>query len=145
MALLTKVSEAARNAMCNALVDLVDGGAAAGYIQVRSGAAPANPAAANSGSLLGTLAMSDPAFGNSGAVNPGEAVAAAITPDSSADTSADAGHFRVFDSNNVCIFQGNAGEAADAPVNMLFNEKTIVAGGTISISAFTVTVPESGA
>lgn len=142
MALLTKISTAARNAACDAIVDLVDGGASAGYIQVRTGAAPTNPGDANSGTLLATCPMSDPAFG---AASGGVATADPITPDSSADNSGDAGHFRVFDSNNVCILQGNAGEAADSPVNMEFNEKSIVAGGQVSITSFTVTVPQAGA
>ena len=142
MALLTKISDAARTASCNAIVDLIDGGASAGYIQVRSGAAPTNPGDANSGTLLATLPMSDPAFGNAAT---GVATANAITDDSSADASGDAGHFRVFDSDNNCILQGNAGEAADAPVNMEFNEKSIVAGGVVSVTSFTVTVPQAGA
>lgn len=140
MALETKIGTTARTAACDAIVDLVDGGAAPGYIQVRTGAAPTNPGDANSGTLLGTLTMSDPAFG---AASSGVATASAITSDTSADASGDAGHFRVFDSNNVCILQGTAGEAADTP-NMTFDNKTIVAGGTIACSAFTVTVPQAG-
>lgn len=140
MALDTKISTAARNAACNAVVDLIDAGAAAGYIQIRTGAPPANCAAANSGTLLGTLNMSDPAFGN--AAN-GVATASAISNDTSADASGDAGHFRVFDSDNNCILQGTAGEAGDTP-NMVFDEKSIVAGGVIAITAMTVTQPEQG-
>jgi len=140
MALETKIGTTARNAACDAIVDLIDGGSAAGYIQVRTGAAPTNPGDANSGTLLATLTFSDPAFG---AASGGVATASAITSDSSADASGDAGHFRAFDSNNVCILQGTAGEAADTP-NMVFNEKSIVAGGVVACSAFTVTQPAAG-
>ena len=133
-----KIATSARNAACDAIVDLVDAGAGAGYCEIRTGAPPTTPATANSGTLLGTCTMSDPAFG---AASTGVATAAAITSDTSADASGDAGHFRVFDSNNNCIFQGTAGNAGDTP-NMTFDNKAIVATGQIAISSMTVTVPE---
>lgn len=137
MALNFKISVAARNAACDAIVDLVDGGAGAGTLQVRTGAPPTNPADADSGTLLGTLTGSDPFFG---AAATGVATANAITSDTNADASGDAGHFRVKDSNGNVIFQGTAGEAADT-CDMTFDEKSIVATGTIACSSFTVTVP----
>lgn len=133
-----KISVAARNAACNAIVDLVDGGSGAGYVQIRSGAPPTAPADANGGTLLATCPMSDPAFGNA---STGVATANAITSDTTADASDDAGHFRIFDSDNNCIMQGTAGEAADTP-DMVFDDKSIVAGGTVAITSMTVTVPE---
>lgn len=139
MALNFKISTAARTAACDAIVDLVDGGAAAGTLAIRTGAPPTNPADADSGTLLGTLTFSDPAFG---AASSGVATASAITSDTNADASGDAGHFRVKDSNGVVIFQGTAGEAADT-CDMTFDEKSIVATGTIACSSFTVTVPAS--
>ncbi|NJO82882.1 MAG: hypothetical protein HC828_08715 [Blastochloris sp.] len=57
-----EISVAAQQAACDAIVDLIDGGSGAGYIEVRTGAPPATPATANSGTLLATLPMSDPAF-----------------------------------------------------------------------------------
>jgi hypothetical protein len=133
-----KISTAARNAACNAIVALVDGGAGPGTIQIRTGGAPANPAAADSGTLLGTLTMSDPAFGSSSS---GTATAAAITSDTSADASGDTGHFRVKDSSGNVIFQGTAGNSGDTP-DLVFDNKSVVAGGTVSISSLTVSVPE---
>lgn len=133
-----KISTAARNAACDAIVDLVDGGAGAGTIGIRTGAPPATPATADSGTLLGTLTCSDPAFG---AASSGTATASSITSDTNADASGDAGHFRVYDSNSNVIFQGTAGNSGDSP-DMTFDNKSIVAGGTIAISSFTVTVPE---
>ena len=141
MALLTRISVAARNAACNGIVDLLDAGAAAAYIEIRTGAQPATPATADSGTLLATCPMSDPAFGNSAS---GVATASAITSDTNADASGDAGHFRAKDSDGNVVFQGNCGEAADS-ANMTFDEKTIVAGGTVAITALTMTVPQDGA
>ena len=78
MAKSFKISTAARDAACNAIVDLVDAGAGAGTIKVYTGAAPTNPGDAASGTLLGTLTCSDPAFGAS---STGTATASAITSD----------------------------------------------------------------
>lgn len=139
MASAFKISTAARNAACDAIVDLVDGGAGAGTLQIRTGSPPTNPADADTGTLLGTLTFSDPAFGNASS---GTATASAITSDTNADASGDAGHFRVKDSNGNVIFQGTAGEAADS-ADMTFDEKSIVATGVIACSSFTVTVPAS--
>jgi hypothetical protein len=147
MALLFKISTAARNAACNAIVDLIDAGTGAGRCEVRVGSPPTNVADESSGLLLGTLTFSETAFGNAGAVNPGEAVAAAITSDTNADNSGDAGYFRVYAgeaADTAALFQGTAGEAADT-TNMTFDNKAVVAGGTIAISAFTVTVPITAA
>ncbi len=138
MASNLKISTAARNGACDAIVDLVDGGAGAGTIEIRTGAPPATPATADSGTLLATLTCSDPAFGAAAA---GVATASAITSDTNADATGDAGHYRIKDSDSNVIWQGTAGEAADTP-DMTFDNKSIVAGGTVAISAFTLTVNE---
>jgi hypothetical protein len=130
-----KISNAARSAMCDALVDLIDGGAEAGTIGIRTGAAPTNTTDANSGTLLATLTFSDPAFG---AASNGVATASAITSDTNVDASGTAEHFRIYDSNSVCIMQGTVGTSG-ADIN--FNTVTFVAGGTAAISSMTVTQP----
>jgi hypothetical protein len=58
-----QISDPARNAAVNAITALLDAGAAAGYIQIRTGAKPATVAAADAGTLLATLTLSKPAFG----------------------------------------------------------------------------------
>ena len=141
MAKSFKISTAARDAACNAIVDLVDAGAGAGTIKVYTGAAPTNPGDAASGTLLGTLTCSDPAFGAS---STGTATASAITSDTSADNSGTAGYFRILQSDGTTVvMQGTAGVAGDTP-NLVFDNATIVAGGTIAITALTVTVPQEG-
>ena len=137
MALNFKISTAARNGACDAIVDLIDAGAGAGTLKFFVGAPPTNVADADPATLLGTLTFSDPAFG---AAATGVATASAITSDTLADNSGDAGCFRVKDSDANTIMQGTAGEAADT-TDATFNEKTIVAGGTIACTSFTVTVP----
>lgn len=128
-------------AMCNAIVDLIDGGAGAGTIQIRTGSAPANCETANSGTLLATLTFSDPAFGNAADINPGaRATASSITADSAIDADGTAAHFRIFDSNSVCIMQGSVGTSGS---DINFNAVAFVTGAECQITSLTVTVPES--
>ena len=141
MAKSFKISTAARDAACNAIVDLVDGGVGAGLVKIYTGAAPTNPGDAASGTLLGTLTMSDPAFGASSS---GTATASTINDDTSADASGTAGYFRILQSDGTTVvMQGTAGLTGDTP-NLVFDNATIVAGGTIGIDTLTVTVPQEG-
>ena len=107
-----EISTAARNAACDAIVDLVDGGAGAGTIQIRTGAAPTAPSDADTGTLLATLTFSDPAFG---AASSGVATASAITSDTNVDDTGTAAHYRVKDSNGTVIWQGNVSTSGAAP------------------------------
>jgi hypothetical protein len=132
-----RLSTKARNAACDAIVDLLDEGAAAGKVLIRTGAQPTNVGDADSGTLLGTLPTSDPAFG---AAASGVATARAITSDTSADASGTAGHARMKDSDDEVMFDADAAQGSGT-VN--FDNAVIVAGGTIAISSFTVTVPIS--
>ena len=138
-----KVSTAVRNAMTDAAVDRVDTGTGVGRIEIRVGLIPTNLADVSSGALLGTPLFGATAFGNSGAVVAGRADANPITPDIDAAASGDAGYFRVYQgaaADTAAEWQGTAGEAADTP-DMEFNNKTIVDGGTITISSFMFTTP----
>lgn len=134
-----KTSQNARNAMCDALVDRFDNGSSNAYIEIRTGAAPATCETADSGTLLGTLPMSDPSFGSAAA---GVATAASITGDSVADASGTAGHFRVKDSDGNVEFQGNITASAGGGALEL-DDVNIVAGGQINITSFTLTQPDS--
>lgn len=131
-----KLGTGARNAACNGIVDLFDNGT----IAIRTGAPPTNVSDASSGTLLGTCTFGATAFGNS---STGTATANAVTSDTNADASGTAGYFRGYPNaaaDTAAEMQGTAGEAADTP-DMTFDNKTIVAGGTIAISSMTVTVP----
>ena len=137
-----KINSAARNAACNAIVDIVDGGIGAGRLEIRTGAPPAAITDASSGTLLGTLTFAATAFG---AAADGVATSAAITSDTNAAATGTAGYFRVYPgdaADTSALMEGTAGEAADTP-DMTFDESAIVAGGTIAIAlgGMTVTVP----
>lgn len=133
----TRISTDARNAAADAVVDLLDAGAGAGYIEIRTGTQPATPNTAASGTLLGTLPLSDPAFGNAAT---GTATAGAITSDTDADASGTAGWFRGYDSNNNAVIDGSI-TGTGGGGDMELDDTAIVAGGTIAVTGWTVTMP----
>lgn len=129
-----KISNLARSAMCDALVDLLDAGGA-GSLTIRTGSAPTNTTDADSGTLLATLALSATAFGSA---SNGVATANSITSDTNVDASGTAAHFRAKSGAGTTILQGTVGTSG-ADIN--FNSVTFVAGGTAAVSSLTVTVP----
>lgn len=135
--MVTRISNNVRTAMANAAVDLIDAGPAAGTVQIRTGGQPATAGTAASGTLLGTLTLSDPAFAD--AVN-GVATAGAITGDSSADATGTAGWYRVLDSTGATVMDGSI-SAAGGGGDMILDSTAIVQGGTISVTSWTVTQP----
>lgn len=131
-----KLGTTTRDAQTDAAVDRLD----SGTIAIRTGAPPTNVSDASSGTLLGTCIFPATAFGASSS---GTATANTITDDSSADNSGDAGYFRCYPNgagDTAADWQGTAGESGDTP-DMVFDNKSIVAGGTISISSMTYTTP----
>lgn len=125
----------------NAAVDAMAARLNSGTIAIRTGAPETNVTDASSGTLLGTVGYGATAFGASAS---GTATANAISSDTDADASGDAGHFREYANgagDTAPEAQGVAGEAADTP-DLTFDNKTIVAGGTIAISSLTLSMPE---
>ena len=135
----TRISTAARNAAADSVVDLLDGGAGAGYIEIRTGSQPATPNDAATGTLLATLTLSDPAFGTASS---GTATASAITDDTSADATGTAGWFRGYTSAGTAVIDGNI-TATGGGGNMELNSVSIVAGGLVEVTSWTITMPGS--
>lgn len=136
----TRISNAAAAAAANAVVDLLDGGTGAGYIEIRTGSQPASVGTAATGTLLGTLTLSDPAFGNATAASPAVATASAITSDTTADATGTAGWFRAYDSSAVAVIDGSI-TASGGGGDLQLDSVSIVAGGTIAISSWTISHP----
>jgi hypothetical protein len=138
----TRISTAAAKAACDAVVDLLDGGAGAGYIEIRTGSQPATVATAASGTLLGTLTLSDPAFGNATTASPSVATASAITSDTNADATGTAGWFRAYDSAGTAIIDGSV-TATGGGGDLTLDSTSIIAGGTIAMTSWTISMPTS--
>jgi len=138
-----RISNATAIGACDFIVDALDDGDAAANIRGRSGAQPAGVDEAESGTLLFTLVMNDPAFGAAADGTPGGiATAGAIADDASADATNTLGYCR-------CAAMGAGaddhidGEAGTAGADFIFNTLAIVSGAVISMASFTVTMPES--
>jgi hypothetical protein len=137
----TRIANAAAKAAADAVVALLDGGTGAGYIEIRTGSQPASVGTAASGTLLGTLPLSDPAFGAATTASPAVATADTITDDTTADASGTAGWFRAYDGDDTAIIDGDITTTGVGTGDMLLDDTAIVAGGTISITAWTVSMP----
>lgn len=134
-AMALRLSTAARNAACDAVVDLIDAGSGAGTCKIYTGSQPTNVSDTPAGSLLGTLTFSEPAFGNA---TTGVATASAITSDTNADDSGTAGCALIEDSDGNNIMDCTCGQGSG---DIDFDNNVIVLGGTIAISSMTVTQP----
>lgn len=131
------LSVAARNAAINAIAALIDGGPGQGKIEFRTGAPPATPADADSGSLLATLLLSDPSFG---AASGGSAAAGTVTADLSVDTSGTAGHFRIKDSTGTVVLQGTVGLTSSG-ADIEFDVVAWAEGGVVAITSLSMPMP----
>lgn len=131
------LADATLQAMGDAAVDLIDAGAGAGTIQIRSGTRPVTADAAATGTLLATLTFSDPAFGAT--TTGGVATASAITSDTDADNTGTATWARVLDSDSNTIMDLSVGTSG---TEITLDSVAIVAGGTVSLTSLTVTIPD---
>lgn len=132
------LATAARNAMCDALVDLLDAGAAAAKIEIRSGTRPANPNTAATGTLLATVTLIDPAFGSAASGVATLSDPAAVT----AVATGTATWFRAMDSNNNAVMDGDV-TATGGGGDLTLATTSITSGLSVDITGGTVTVPVS--
>lgn len=133
-----RLSTTCRNGGCDGIVDACEGGTPPAVLKVYDGAQPATVAGNPSGTLLGTLTFTNPAFG---AASVGVATASAITSDTSADASGTAGHFAIYTGTALTpLADGTCGQGTG---DLSFDNSVIVAGGTIAVSSFVVTLPIS--
>lgn len=130
-------------AACNAIVDLIDGGAGAGTLIIYTGTEP--DYADDTGSLteVATLTFADPAYAAAAAdaVNhwADANLAGGTISDSSATGNASAVTiFRLKDSNAATVLQGTVGTSG-ADLNL--NSVTIGAGAQVDVTALEVRVP----
>ena len=102
-------------------------------LEIRTGAAPADCAAGDSGTVVATLTLpSDWAA----AASSGSKAKAGTWQDTSADASGTAAHFRLKTSGGVCKLQGTVGQGSG---DLSLDNTAVVAGQTVTITAFTLT------
>lgn len=136
------ISNVAAKSLADKFEIEVDIGSTASVIDIRSGVQPADPDTVASGTLLATLTFSATAFGAATDANPGGRITAnAITSDSSADATGTAGYFRIR-ATGIGAADVADGEIGTAASDLNMNTVSITAGSTVSITSFTVTMPE---
>lgn len=125
-----QLSTNARNGRLNAVRAIVG----PMHLFIRTGAAPANADAANSGTVLADITMPDPAWN---AASGGQMTMTGSWVDLSANASGTAGHWRISNAaDTTCYAQGSIGTSgADLVVDSL----TFTAGQGFSILSFTLT------
>ncbi len=139
----TDISNAAAKAATDAVVDLLDAGSGAGYIEIRTGTKPTGgPDATAAGSVLVTMPLDDPAFGNAADTNPGaRATAAGLPNTATASGTGTATWARGYDSNGVAVIDGDVGLTGSGAAFILDNT-SIVSGQLVQLNSWTVDHPE---
>lgn len=126
-------STAGRNASLDALFTAIG---ASAILKIRTGAVPANVAAADSGTVLATLNLPSTYMA---AASGGSKSKTGTWEDLSADAAGSAGHFRLYASDGTtCHIQGTI-TATGGGGDMTLDNVVIAAAQAVTITAFTVT------
>lgn len=106
---------------------------ASAILRIRTGAPPANCAAADTGSVLAAINL--PADWMN-AASAGSKTKAGTWSDASADATGTAGHFRIYDSaGTTCHMQGTYGVSG---TDMIGDSVNFTAGQTFTVNTFTL-------
>lgn len=125
-------SIAARNASLDAIETAIG---ASAILRIRSGAPPANCAAARTGTVLATLNL--PADWMAAAASGSKALSG-TWQDAAADAAGTAGHFEIMDSGGtVCHIQGTV-TGTGGGGDMEIQNTSIAVGQQINVTAFTL-------
>jgi len=122
-----------RNSMCDAFVDDIDTGSTdtGGDLQIHTAAFAA---------LLAEMEFSATAFGVAGASNPGEAIAAAVSDETSAPATGTAAVTRILGQDNATHSQGTAGGTGSGE-DVEMNTTSVTTGDTVSVTSALITMP----
>lgn len=126
-------STAVRNARLDAIESTISTSA---VLKIRTGSAPANVAAADSGTVLATLSLPSDWMA---AASSGTKSMTGTWSDSSADNSGDAGHFRIYASDGTTAHIQGTVTASGGGGDMTLNTVSLVSGQPFTINAFTLT------
>lgn len=126
-----QLSVAVRNARLDAIESTIGTSA---IMRIRTGAAPANCAAADSGTVVATLNLPSDWMA---AASSGTKAMSGTWQDTSADATGTAAHFRIYDSaGTTCHMQGTVGTSG---TDLIVDSTSFTSGQSFSITAFTLT------
>jgi len=138
-----RITDAVANAMLEALATAAG---ETGKLRIYAGALTAGAPGTPAGTLLAELTMNAAAFGAAAAVS-GQSYnqldEGAITADSSANASGDAGCFVLWDSAGTTAIM--AGTVGTASTDMIIDNVTIAATATVSCTDFKIKLPKGWA
>jgi len=123
-----------RSAAADGMTDLFS--ASAGTLKIYTGTQPTSANDAPSGSLLVTITLPTPAFG--GASNGVASKSGTWSDNAGAD--GEGGWFRLADNGDTARIDGSVTDTGSGG-DLQLDDATIVNGGTVTISTFTITVP----
>ena len=133
-----RLSTSARNAAVKGVTDLIDAGPGAGTISIYSGAQPATPNTAPSGTLLATVVLGKPAF-----AAPSTGVSAGADPAAvNAVATGAAGWCRVADSASNAVLDGDV-TASGGGGFMQLSSTALTSGAPVDITSLSLTMPAS--
>ena len=127
-----RLSTSARDASTDAISALADAGSGPGLLRIYTGAQPATPNTAASGTLLAEVELGDPAFGASSA-----GTATGADPDSVVGlANGTAGWWRIVDSTGAAVMDGSVSDGS-----LVLSSSTIATGVPFDITALSHTTP----
>lgn len=144
MAASATVSSAIALTVCNAVVDALDAGSGAGKLCIYSGTRPdRTDVAITDQTLLVTLVLNDPAFGDAADDGTNSKATATCDIDPAVSNTAvatnTASWFRAYDSDDNGCIDGSVGTAdADA----ILDTTSIVTNATVTLTSWTFSVGE---
>jgi hypothetical protein len=128
-----QLSVAVRNARLDAIETTAG---ASAVMKIFSGSAPANCAAADSGTVLATISLPSDWMA---AATGGSKAKSGTWQDLSADNTGTAGHFRVYDSGvTTCHIQGVV-SASGGGGDLIVSSTSFTAGQSFTVNTFTLT------
>lgn len=130
----TRIAVNARNQGVGAVGALLNGGT----LEIRTGSQPASPASADSGTLLVSIPLANPAFGSP---SNGQAALAGVPRQAQAQAAGTAGHARFKTSGGQVVLDVAVSDP-NGNGELKLDNVNIAQGQTITISGFTLSQPQ---
>lgn len=128
-----QLSTALRNARLDAIETTIGTSA---VLKIRTGAAPANVAAADSGTALATLSLPSDWLA---AASSGSKAKSGTWEDTSADATGTAAHFRIYASDGTTAHIQGTVTATGGGGDMTLDNTSIASGQAITVTSFSLT------